>query len=70
MKVSSRKSADHVVFGAENGGTFRCRRCSETYRPQLPAPITMVSAMAKAFIEMHQDCEEWPESESVLEKDT
>jgi len=67
-KSKTPKNNDHVVIDSSQGGTFRCLRCSETYRPNLPAPISMVIAMSNAFIEMHSGCEEWPESESAVER--
>lgn len=33
-----------------------CLRCKRFYRPSLPTPIYIYSAICAAFIEEHKDC--------------
>lgn len=50
-----RVKADHVVLDTTTQA-FRCRNCGESYKPNLPTPITMFVAMAKEFTKTHRGC--------------
>lgn len=47
--------ADHVVM---NTGTqkFECRNCGATYKPTMPAPLSLFVAMTKEFSKAHKNC--------------
>ena len=33
-----------------------CKRCGQTYKPSLPAPVLIYLAICKAFAKGHKDC--------------
>jgi hypothetical protein len=35
---------------------YRCTRCGDTYKPNLPCPLTTFVAMGKDFIVLHAKC--------------
>lgn len=47
--------ADHVVMNTQTGA-FECQHCGQTYKPAMPAPIPLVTAMASAFARLHRFC--------------
>jgi hypothetical protein len=56
------KNTEHVRLNPD--GTYICRACDDFYKPNLPAPITMVEVMMAEWMRLHENCmdkkqEEW-----------
>jgi hypothetical protein len=47
-------SDDHVV--EMGGGVFACLHCGQKYGVALPAPIDIVVATSRAFVQLHRGC--------------
>lgn len=50
-----KSNTDHVVMDTRTN-EFRCEHCGSTYKPTLPAPISMFVAMTKEFTKAHRNC--------------
>ena len=48
--------ADHVVYDTKEQA-FHCKHCGDTYKPALPAPLSMVVSMAKEYAKAHRWCQ-------------
>jgi hypothetical protein len=46
---------EHVRINPD--GTYVCRACDDFYKPNLPAPITMVEVMMNEWMRLHEKCE-------------
>lgn len=46
---------EHLIFNTERGELV-CEHCGQTYRPALPMPITMFTALIREFTKLHKDC--------------
>jgi hypothetical protein len=57
---------DHtwVVFNSNLGGALACMRCGRSYLPNYPAPVDIITAISKAFEEIHATCELRAEGEA------
>lgn len=51
------KDTGHVVCDSTKRGAFVCRHCGEEYLPRFPIPLSMFTAMCRAFVKAHRDCE-------------
>jgi rubredoxin len=45
----------HVVY-IPGDDIFKCNNCGQTYKPALPAPITVFVETGRAFVKLHKDC--------------
>lgn len=53
-----------IVLNAIRGGTLECRRCGQSYTPNYPVPIDIMSAIGKAFEKSHRGCKPHPEGDT------
>lgn len=50
------RKQDWVVILTTQGGALFCLRCAQSYTPNLPAPVEVVTAVSKAFERTHRRC--------------
>ncbi len=48
-------NTDHVVMNVKTN-EFECLHCGSTYKPTLPAPISMFVKMTREFSRIHKGC--------------
>jgi hypothetical protein len=48
-------NTDHVVMNAKTN-EFECLHCGSTYKPTMPAPVSLFVKMTREFSRIHKHC--------------